>query len=58
MKRVTGASQEVINSESTQANSLSDPVNKKSVKSSTGKKSTATLDNYKILRDLGEGAYG
>ena len=41
---------------------MADPVNTKSIKnknSSDSKKSTtASMDNYKILNDLGEGAYG
>ena len=42
------------------SNSLSDPVNKKSLgeKSGSKKTTTASLDNYKIMNDLGEGAYG
>lgn len=55
-------SSEVQFTDSTAASSLADPVNKKSLidKSGSGSKktTTASLDNYKILNDLGEGAYG
>jgi serine/threonine protein kinase len=44
---------------STQANSLADPVAPKNLKSKSEKKATtASLDNYRVLNDLGEGAYG
>ena len=48
-------------SASTQANSLADPVNKKNIKeksASEKKGTTASMDNYKVMNDLGEGAYG
>jgi serine/threonine protein kinase len=40
---------------------LADPVNKKNIKeksASEKKGTTASMDNYKVMNDLGEGAYG
>jgi carbon catabolite-derepressing protein kinase len=41
---------------------VTDPVDKKSIKNKNSpdskKQTTASMDNYKILNDLGEGAYG
>ena len=40
---------------------MADPVNKKNIKeksASEKKGTTASMDNYKVLNDLGEGAYG
>ena len=40
---------------------MADPVNKKNIKeksASEKKGTTASMDNYKVMNDLGEGAYG
>jgi len=63
MKNMMGhpSASEAQYSASTQANSLADPVNKKNIKdksASEKKGTTASMDNYKVLNDLGEGAYG
>jgi hypothetical protein len=41
---------------------VADPVNKKMINDKSNldskKQTTASMDNYKVLNDLGEGAYG